>query len=80
VASITISQIDEPTLERLRLRAADHGRSVEEEAVEILKSAVPGSGLPGNLWQRIRRRVEPFGGFDLPEIERDPIREPPAFD
>jgi hypothetical protein len=41
--------------------------------------AVP-APVPENLWDAIRRRVEPFGGFDLPDIERDPIREPPVFD
>jgi plasmid stability protein len=82
MASITISQLDESTLERLRLRATDHGRTVEEEAGEILKGAVSVPPVaPDNLYDAIRRRVEPLGGFDLPEIARnEPGREPPTFD
>ena len=81
MASITISQIDEPTLERLRLRASDHGRTIEEEAGEILKGAVSVPPVaPDNLYDAIRRVVEPLGGFDLPEIVREPGREPPSFD
>lgn len=79
MASITISQLDESTLEQLRLRAANHGRSVEEEAGEILKGAI--SPPPAdNLYDAIRRRVEPLGGFELPEIVREPIRDPPSFE
>ncbi|MGE0666303.1 MAG: glutathione S-transferase family protein [Sphingomonadales bacterium] len=32
-----------------------------------------------NLYEAIRERVEPFGGIDLPDIPREPIREPPDF-
>ena len=79
--SLVISQIDEPTLERLRLRAAEHGRSVEEEAGEIVKSAVASDkGVPGNLGQRIKEMVEPYGGFELPDVRRERWREPPTFD
>ena len=81
MASLLIDRIDELTLERLRLRAAEHGRSVEEEAGEIVKSAVsPRTGVPGKLGQRIRNRFEPLGGLELPELERDPVRDPPMFD
>src|ERR1035441_9997661 len=70
MASITISQLDETTLERLRTRANEHGRTVEEEATEIVKRAV---SVPraDNLYDAIRRRVEPLGGFELPEIVRE---------
>ncbi len=81
MASLTISQLDEPTLERLRQRATNHGRTVEEEAGEILKGAVSvPAPAPDNLYAEIRRIVEPLGGFELPEIPRGPGREPPTFD
>jgi hypothetical protein len=36
---------------------------------------------PGqSLLDSIRRRVEPLGGIDLPEIPRGPMREPPRFE
>src|SRR5688500_8453830 len=37
--SLTVSQLDDKLKQRLRLRAAQHGRSVEEEIRTILKAA-----------------------------------------
>jgi plasmid stability protein len=46
MATLTIRQLDEKTKTRLRVRAAHHGRSMEEEAREILRSALTGcSGM-----------------------------------
>ena len=45
MASIVIRRLDDSVKARLRLRAAEHGRSMEEEAREILKSAL--TPLPG---------------------------------
>ena len=41
MASITIRQLDEELKRRLRLRAARNGRSMEDEARTILRSASP---------------------------------------
>jgi phosphopantothenoylcysteine decarboxylase / phosphopantothenate---cysteine ligase len=41
MASITIRQLDEELKRQLRLRAARHGRSMEDEARNILRDAVP---------------------------------------
>ena len=81
MASITIRNLDQAVKARLRLRAARHDRSMEEEAREILRTALceePGSIC--DLATAIRRRLAPFGGVELPAIERDAIREPPAFE
>jgi plasmid stability protein len=81
MASITIRQVDEQLKVRLRLRAAKHGRSMEEEARDILRSALSTEpSRPGNLVEAIRRRFAPLGGVDLPETARDAMREPPRFD
>ena len=40
MASITIRNLDDDVKARLRVRAAEHGRSMEEEAREILRRAV----------------------------------------
>ncbi len=40
MASITIRQLEENTKRKLRMRAALHGRSMEQEAREILKTAL----------------------------------------
>ncbi len=38
MASITIRRLENATKERLRIRASHHGRSMEEEAREILET------------------------------------------
>lgn len=40
MASITIRKLDEDVKTRLRVRAAENGRSMEEEARVILREAV----------------------------------------
>ena len=79
MASITIRRLEESTKQRLRVRASQHGRSMEEEAREILKVALTPSGGGQNLAESIRRRFAPLGGVDLPEMARGPMREPPDF-
>jgi plasmid stability protein len=81
MADLTIENIDEATLAMLRIRAAKNGRSMEEEARERLTEALAGAAITSDddLVSRIRRRVEPFGGFDLELPERLPPREPPDF-
>ena len=80
MAAITIRQLDESVKSRLRVRAALHGRSMEEEVREILRAAL-GAAPPvrGNLAERIRQRFAPFGGVELKLPRRDPIRKPPDF-
>lgn len=80
MGTITIRKIDDRTKSRLRMRAASHGRSMEEEAREILRSALTSSPGGGNLAEMIRRRFAPFGGVNLELLERDTMREPPRFE
>ena len=42
MAGLSVRKLDDETLSRLRLRAAKHGVSMEEEARRILKDAVTG--------------------------------------
>lgn len=80
VASITIRKLDEPTKARLRLRAARHGQSMEEEARQILRSVLADRQEPQrNLADRIRARFAPFGGVELAEFPRTFPRKPPDF-
>jgi plasmid stability protein len=73
---IAIQEIDEATKARLQTLAESHGRSLEEEAREILKSAVVAETLNGrDLAESIRRRLEPVGGFDLKLDPRQPMSE-----
>lgn len=80
MASITIRNLDEATKDRLRIRAAHRRRSMEEEARNILREALAGDGAtPANLARVIASRFEPFGGVDLDQPVREPMREPPSF-
>jgi len=78
VARITIRGLDEQLKARLRLRAARHGRSMEEEARDILRMALAVQGSSSlDLVRSIRERIEPLGGVDLEIAPREPVREPP---
>lgn len=80
MASLLIRKLDDRTKSRLRVRAAHHGRSMEEEARDILRSALATPPRQQqNLAEAIRELFAPFGGVELPEIERDLPRDPPDF-
>ena len=80
MASITIRSLDDEVKRRLRIRAAEHGRSMEEEVREILRQAVGREKPAYDLAAAIRARVAPLGGVDLDLPQREAMREPPAFD
>jgi plasmid stability protein len=82
MSSITIRNLDPGVKERLRVRAAQHGRSMEAEARRILQTALSGSdATPArNLYDKIRGRFDPLGGVDLELPPRDQPREPPRFE
>jgi antitoxin FitA len=80
VASITIRNLDDSLKSRLRIQAAVHGRSMEDEARDILRSAL--SREPkrkGSLAAAIRARFAPLGGVELPSVPRDAMRVPPTL-
>ena len=80
MASITIRNLDDDVNTRLRMRAAQHHRSMEEEARIILGDAVGCKPDNRNLAETIRARIAPLGGVDLELPPRGPSREPPSFD
>ena len=81
MASITVRNIDDGLKRRLRIRAAENGRSMEQEAREILKTALDEESEPGgNLGTLIHERFKRFGGVELEIPPREPMREPPTFD
>ena len=82
VSTLTIRNLDPAVKERLRVRAAEHGHSMEAEARVILTEAVGTRlGRETNLAEAIRRRFAPLGGADDLEIApREPGREPPRFE
>jgi len=77
MASITIRNLEEDTKRKLKIRAAMNGRSMEQEAREILKSVLAQSPKrKGNLAERVREIFAPLGGVELERLPREPIREP----
>ena len=81
MASITIRNLDDGLKARLRIRAARHGRSMEDEVRQILRAVLAEkSKEPANLAEAIRRRFDPLGGVDLKIPPRGKLREPPRFD
>ncbi len=80
MASITIRHLDDGLKHRLRVRAAEHGRSMEEEVREILRQVVGEPTPPRNLAAAIRARFAPFAGEGLEIPPREPMRDPPTFD
>ncbi len=82
MASLTIRNLDPGIKERLRVRAAQHGRSMEAELRAIVTEAVEAPPRPQeiNLYDRIRARFEPLGGVELELPPRELGREPPGFE
>ena len=76
MATLTIRQLDEKTKTKLRVQAAHHGRSMEEEAREILRSALTSSPPQSNLAEAIHQRFARLGGIELDLPRRDAIRPP----
>ncbi|MYK33461.1 MAG: Arc family DNA-binding protein [Boseongicola sp. SB0670_bin_30] len=80
MASITVRNLDDRLKRRLRIRAAEHGRSMEEEVRQILRQAIGPPAESGNLGEDIHRRFAAIGGVELELQDRDPMPEPPGFD
>ena len=79
MASLTIRNLDDEIKQRLRVRAAEHGRSMEEEARDILRRVICDTAPPRDLAAAIRARVTPGARADLELPARDPLREPPKL-
>ncbi len=81
MASLTIRKLDENLKKRLRLQAARHGRSMEEEARLLLAAGLKRTPqAAGNVADAIAAIVDPIGGIELDLPPRSPTREPPRFD
>jgi plasmid stability protein len=65
MATLTIRNLDEDLKLRLRVEAAAHGHSIEEELRRILRRALSSRQSETGLASRIRRRFEVHGGVDL---------------
>ena len=82
MASLTIRNLDDPLKALLRTKAAHNGRSMEEEARQILRAALASTSPKRNLADDIWNRFAPLGGVDLEvdDLRTETLREPPTFD
>lgn len=65
LAALSIRHLDDRVKERLRIRAARHGRSMEAEIREILTDAVTEPGEATGLFEAILDRFGEAGGVEL---------------
>jgi plasmid stability protein len=96
MASLLIRDLDDQVKQRLRVRAAKKGVSMEAEARNILSAAIAEpEPISGEEWvRRFREHVEAVGGFDdmialipdrkadalIPTSRRIPFAGDPEFD
>lgn len=81
MATITIRNLEPQLKTKLRIRAAQHDRSMEEEVRTILKSVLTEEPMSNrNMATMIHRRFSALGGVELAQVVREPIRESERFD
>jgi antitoxin FitA len=79
MATLTIRKLDPAVKERLRVRAAQRGHSMEEEARRILSESCGDGSRQENLADIALRLFGEHGGIDLELPAREIGREPPSF-
>ena len=65
MATLTIRDLDDELRVRLRVRAAERGRSMEAEVREILRDALTRPPSQDRLGSRVHQRFATIGGADL---------------
>ena len=80
MASIAVGDLDDEVKTRLRVGAARHLRSMEEDARVILPEAMGRNPSTRNLGKITRSWFGPNNGVDLELPPHGPGREPPSFD
>ncbi len=80
MASITIRNLDDDLKRRLRVRAAENGRSMEEEVREILRQVLGPPSVSGNLGQSIHTRFAALDGVEIDRQQRGPGRNRPGLE
>ena len=81
MVALTIRNIDPDLKRQIKKLAANHDRSMEAEAHELLKRAAFAPAAQKNIGQAIRDSVAKFGGLDIdipPRTEFAP--DPPNFE
>ncbi len=65
MAAVSIRGLDDQVRDRLRVRAARHGRSMEAEIRAILIDAVGEPNTPEGLFTTLLNRFSDLGGVEL---------------
>ncbi len=65
MATLMIRDLDDDVKARLRVQAAEHGRSMEAEARVLLAAALSGRRPPRGLGSFIAEQFAEIGGVDL---------------
>lgn len=79
MASLVIRDLDDQVKTRLRVQAAEHGRSMEAEARAILATALHGRRPPRGLGSHIRDRFADLGGVELDVPVRSDVAQAADF-
>lgn len=77
MACLTIRNLDDGLKTRLRLRAAQHGCSMEEEVRNMLRQSLLPSSMTSNFASCIHQRFESVYIESLPIPPRQEVRTPP---
>jgi antitoxin FitA len=80
--SILIRDLPQATKDALKIRSVQHKRSMEEEARQILNSALKRFMAPVpelSFGEKIHARFAALGGVELKIPERSPMRPLPVF-
>jgi plasmid stability protein len=82
MSTLTIRNLDPAVKRRLRTRAAENDRSMEEEVREILREALGAPQIEPrpDLMTEIRSLVEKYGAADDLVLPSDEIAEPMSFE
>lgn len=80
MSTLTIRNLEPAIKDKLRLAAAAHGRSMEEEIRTILRHVMSKPIGETGLGSRIHARFVALGGWDLSAPIREQTPRAPAFD
>lgn len=82
MTALTIRNFDETLKRKLKVRAAEHGRSMEAEIVSILERELSKPAAPKNIGKAIRDRLSKHGlaGIDLALPPRSSARKQMNFE
>lgn len=80
MAAVSIRDLDDSVREKLRMRAARHGRSMEAEMRAILTAAVTDEQARPGLFNALASRFAQLGGVDLDVPPRSSLPRAAEFD